>query len=481
MTTIKTMTSFSDFPAELKLYISEISEPRDSFSLAFTSKHTWQVCESIIRNHKVLHDKYGVICTDGAKHTFWDLLNDVLEKPHVANYVIKVQISSTRCTMYHPDNGYTRHAAIGFMESPPEDILQYLDAAQRSPFLRQPPRRKGWYFRADGDDLNRQIIEGAESPIIAIVLPLLRNLRELLYVSRGDDFWFMYALMQVGEAYKNNPSSDLPFQNLKGVTISEYAGLYCVDCKLSFILRLPALEWFKGSMIIVDKDDFQRAQTPTSNLKRLIFTNSNLDSETLGLLLSNIKNLKIFQYDYRAESETSCNAREMIAVLQRYCSHSLERLLLISEDEPGSHPVHLPSGFKCLKTLRCNFRDLVLRGDEHIDEGDNVADEQSDFKAEKDVDSSLAFDPNIFFPPSLEHLHIDVHDNSTLSKTDKFNMLDRLLASKKDALPNLEQVYVDVAHESAEQLAVFKAKAAERRIQFEPVQLEKTTRRHTPR
>lgn len=93
---------------------------------------------------------------------------------------------------------------------------------------------------------------------------------------------------------------------------------------------------------------------------------------------------------------------------------------------------------------------------------------QGFFNEENDVQLKVTFDPHRLFPPTLECLHIDGRYGS-LSKADKIDMLEILLEAKKDSLPNLCQVYLEMYLEASESLANFKTRAAEQGIEFKPI------------
>jgi len=104
--------------------------------------------------------------------------------------------------------------------------------------------------------------------------------------------------------------------------------------------------------------------------------------------------------------------------------------------------------------------EYVSYGDVHLDQGF--------FNEENDMQKKVIFKPHKLFPPTLERLHIDCRYGD-LSEADKFNMLEVLLESKKDSLPNLCQVYLAMKLDASERLANFKARAAEQGIEFKPI------------
>jgi hypothetical protein len=110
----------------------------------------------------------------------------------------------------------------------------------------------------------------------------------------------------------------------------------------------------------------------------------------------------------------------------------------------------------------------MLDDDEEYGPFENVCLDQGFFTKKNDMQQKVIFNPHRLFPPTLERLHIDCRYGD-LSEADKFNMLEILLESKKDSLPNLCQVYLAMNLDASERLANFKARAAEQGIEFKPI------------
>lgn len=90
------MSSLSALPAELKLCVAELLGPDDCFYFAFIDKDIWQLCKPVVHRHKLLVEKYGSICTESGERTLWKLLDDILDKPSLTQYVKEVEVGCTR-------------------------------------------------------------------------------------------------------------------------------------------------------------------------------------------------------------------------------------------------------------------------------------------------------------------------------------------------------------------------------------------------
>ncbi|KAF1980467.1 hypothetical protein BU23DRAFT_9294 [Bimuria novae-zelandiae CBS 107.79] len=166
---------------------------------------------------------------------------------------------------------------------------------------------------------------------------------------------------------------------------------------------------------------WEPAQAPTSNLKTFLLSYSWISADVLNLTVSNFKALGIFEYEAGgdiASLDADYDPRGFMHSLVRYCSQSLERLVLQSEGN-GIHifpwrehpPIPDLRGLRKLKTFRCHYSDLV----------DNPQDEQSDAN----------FDPCTLFPSTLEQLHLEAHDEN------KLHILESILSTWTSVFPNL--------------------------------------------
>jgi hypothetical protein len=335
------MDSISNLPAELKLSIVEILNPDDCFNCAIVSKDFWQLCEPVVNKHKALNAKYGYICTEPEEHTLWNLLNDVLDKPYLSQYVKEVQLDSQRENFYDTSLQFYDIVGPSSLRPPVKDVMRYISAAENIPYLCE--LREENQGHHDAHRRNESIEKGAGDPVMAIVLTLLPNLKVLRFVPVGDGFWFLNAIKRVVATYSlSGPTPNIPFQHLRKVQVSHYDTEMSMAWKwVYFLVQLPSLQWCTGHMLggmanSVENDrSLQPVVAPTSNVTALQLSNSNLDSEVLTAILSNFKNLQFFEYENGGHivSDASYDPRKMIAALLQYCSHSLKKLVLENDDD----------------------------------------------------------------------------------------------------------------------------------------------------
>ncbi|KAF2728475.1 hypothetical protein EJ04DRAFT_97384 [Polyplosphaeria fusca] len=348
------MPSFSHLPAELRLCIAEVSSPRDCFNFALVNRATWELIKPIIKRHKTLAEKYSWLQTESSEHLVWTLLNDVLENPDVASYVRSIELNGSREVWHDPQVYYHTVLDQESLRPPPRDVERYVLAANRSPFLRtplEPTMQSERMHNSEPMDLDQIIADGADGPIVALLLPMLENLQTLCYTMAGDCHWLLHILRQVVLAAHDQSRLSLPlplpFQKLTRVSIACWSEDGGGDRWLHCILSLPALESFsanslRGIDFSLTADDELRSMAPTSyNVSRLEFTHSDLDSSFLEWVIGRCKALKVFRYQNGAmhESFARYDPRALIAALISNCSQTLEELVLV--DLEGSNRVSL--------------------------------------------------------------------------------------------------------------------------------------------
>lgn len=133
------------------------------------------------------------------------------------------------------------------------------------------------------------------------------------------------------------------FQQLRKVELSHDDTELNIDYKWAVLFtRIPNLEYFSAHMLGGSPQSWgsaippeQPAQEPTSNLKTLLLSASMVSTDVIKLILSNCKALEIFEYMAGGASisyDAEYDPRGFIDSLSKYCSHSLERLVLEKED-----------------------------------------------------------------------------------------------------------------------------------------------------
>jgi hypothetical protein len=355
------MASLQSLPAELLLSVAEILRPNDAFHFAAINKTLWQLCDSLIDTHRRMYPKYRYICTDSDNRVFWNLLNDLLDDPNIANYVSEVQIDASERAYYDPDVPWYVDVASTVVRPPSEDVSRYISASDDNIFL-STPAFISWDDSSgnddvtySSDDLHRAIEYGSLDPILVLIFTKLHELETLRFVFGGRVPWLMYALTELSVQC---PILHHPFQQLRKVQIAHSDAENNVDCNWALLfIRIPSLEYFSGHMIggnaavsrnADDPTDIPKhwhaSETPTSNLKTLLFSQCMISAGAIEIILSNCKALEIFEYEAggsQVSEDVEYDPRGIMGALVKHCAHSLERLVL---DRRGCWNVsHAPS------------------------------------------------------------------------------------------------------------------------------------------
>jgi hypothetical protein len=333
------MATYSDLPPELELCIAEVLPASDCFRFVLTRKRLWTLAKGLIAEHKALSSTFDTVSTAAYGHTVWELYNSILDKPKVAEYVKVLELHGNRALWYDTDV-YAYAVLTPASRRPPEaDVSKYLESAAENEYLQKPldhATREERMHNSEPLDVGQLIQGGTDGPIIALLLPMLNNLRLLRYTAAGDMAWVFHMFRQMALSYHMQPAM-VPFQQLTQLHVAfwnEDAGCFrWLQC----LLRLPSLEevWIsmgRGSYRQKDMDAELTSLPPRkSNISRLTLAECALDAEAVDWIIGQCKALKTFSCYFTELFEATdhlYDSRHVIASLARNCSQTLEALFL---------------------------------------------------------------------------------------------------------------------------------------------------------
>lgn len=201
-------TSFY-LPVELWLKIAESLPPDDAFHLARSSKAMWHICDSLITTHRNLASKYRFFCAEPITHTLVNLLDDLLDMPQVADYVLEFELDVNEnlyYPRYDPNVSWDSLVRQSRTKPPSSQVDRYMKAVHDSGFLDTPvtqdPENYLCYvwnaqLRIGTDEayfekLRWTIQNGSMEPLFAIILSRLHAVRTLRIISCSHGFWFLH-------------------------------------------------------------------------------------------------------------------------------------------------------------------------------------------------------------------------------------------------------------------------------------------------
>lgn len=436
------MANLSSLPAELLLSVIEYVMPDDLFNFSITCRQLWQLAEGPIKEHKALLSQYGAVAFsyEPEGHTVWNILRAVVQNPRIAYYVHSIDMIESRNLYWDPSVTMSDEVQPTTLRPPAEQIELFKALVSQSEFL---PKYSGQVGEVG---VYTAIKNGSEGPIVALLLPLLLNLKEVIYVDSGDTEWLLCTLEKIAAAHAT-PNPPLAFRNLTTVSISHWDSEMCISYEwVRFFIAMPSMRTLTGHMVGGDVENTGAENKPTlarSQIKSLELGYSAVSSAAMAEVLSGIDALQTFEYanggvtvDY-----ADYDPHGILAALLKYASHSLEVLALSDEwdtdDDNQSSWVSL-AGFQKLRSLFIDWDDLVRDTNEGDEENSDVdkALSQGFFTIEDDRNNDVRLVDRL--PSSLKHLSL------SKCRENELDMLVKMLEEKNERLPKLKTLRVRI-------------------------------------
>ncbi|KAF2680813.1 hypothetical protein K458DRAFT_406970 [Lentithecium fluviatile CBS 122367] len=430
-------------PAEVRLAIAELLDARTCFKFALASREDYRLYSSLLAEYKALFARYNTIDTHNAGRLVWDVTNEIIERPEIAQYVEDVSFPLTRQSVWDEDLYLDRSDISPNTPSiVPENVVRlYADAAMKNPIL-QEVSEKCDYVRMNWS-MEQTMRIGSDEPIAALLVAMATNLRTLRFTEFSINYEFLELVQRtvLASADPVKPPS-LPFQNLT------FAAIACEDtegcCKARWadlFISLPSLRGFAADKIGGSLDPWW--EESKSNVKDIRFQFSLFDPEALEAILGRIRSLRSFSYEDGGAivSEEGCFAsRRVTAALLKYAAHSLEELIL--SDEQGEEMDDYREidrvslrGFAKLRTLRCSWSTITVEEPEWSEPDEPLP--GGKFYTNKTSAQGRLENLAHRLPRSLEALHVEVEPDD-----EDCEAFVNMIRKSQSILPNLAHVHV---------------------------------------
>jgi hypothetical protein len=280
---------------------------------------------------------------------------------------------------------------------------------------------------------------------MALLIHYLPNLKIFRYTDgAGDPFTTFEMVESIARAYAAPARAPhLPFEHLTTVMIAHWDSEGCADLGFCFkFLAIPSVRTFVGWQMGAGRDE-EFPSPNKSQVKDLLFENSQFDEEPLGHLLKNVEALQRFSYAAGGATVSYGDVapKRVIKSLATYAGHSLENLILDFSDELGGMDLETNENeedfslreFKTLKSLQCDWKSIKTDIDDIYSDVDEELPERG-FYTEQPRPAK-DFDPRSILPASLESLHLTGYFTD-----EEWDALTELLDEPSDYTPNLRSI-----------------------------------------
>lgn len=430
------MATFLDLPNELKLDIIELIPPDDIENFALCCKLVHGLALKILRQHEADKRTYstffpGLMSNTGYEKSLAGLykLHNLAQSRRLQLYPKLVQLKSYRpWHMYWFSDPDWRRAksvegiqVMGKVRSICNDILNEVD----SPYISK-LEMKSWCNKTGAGDLR------AANCVLLTLLPNVERIfvLEIDFTTRNMSD-MIYRISQTNRRASSllwTELSELSLVKLQEVTIHSFflrGGATRYSGVLEAFMTLPSLHIVRGNClgriyVFKKSDDYPDHY---SNVDEFHFRNCTLAVFDLASLFSYVKTLRIFSYDHSRVPEAPGKEYGPDALINALRSSAEETLTFLNYTSDAKDAVcdhRMPgagtlSSFKALKTLRISRVILIAQ------------------KAPQRLVDEL--------PSSLEELEL-VDPISTMEAE---QMLEGMLAMKKERLPNLRLIVFEGA------------------------------------
>ncbi|CAF9940069.1 hypothetical protein IMSHALPRED_001737 [Imshaugia aleurites] len=319
------MVWFSDLSKELILLIWDLVELEDIYSFSTVTKEVYLLTYELLREHFRLKKRLTIISNVGLKPgehgVFGRILKEVLLNPQAALYpsILKVDIGEVESG----ERGEHFHGTVS--ESDLELFKQVIrDTTNES----EEDMEEFWLADID---------EGREEPLVALLLLLLPNLREIDFGTYLTGSLCMnIALRTIMDDENSCPLRKLRSVNLR-CTGNDDDDMLDFELVRLFAI-LPSVTSIYGYNVGSYPDDLPQNSIYTfekTNVTDLTFVQCRIDPKSMFEFLSTTENLQIFFYSPRGDSRIFDPFWIRTALLAN-ARYTLKALTILADGYPRS-------------------------------------------------------------------------------------------------------------------------------------------------
>ena len=340
------MMGFSDLSNEIIFMIWDLVEVEDVYSFSTISKNVYLLTHELLREHYRLGQRLSNInCVCSESGVYGRVLKEILLNPRASRYPLLLKVDSWEFE-WEETGSYSRGTV------PESDLALFKQAIRENVDVSKKDLEEDWFAEID---------KGSEEPLIALLLLLLPNLRD---VKIASDVIGSCCISEI----------------LRGITVDEkscsLSKLRSVDLKLmdadgdfldfdyvKLFAAIPSVTSITGYSVGNLPDDIIHSlpsHMGTTNLTNLSLVECHIDPKTLAGFLSWTCNLQHFFYKPK---ESLANTADfdpfwIVFALLAHAGDTLKSLTVLI-DGWARHYMGSLAEFECLESLETNLGFLI--------------------------------------------------------------------------------------------------------------------------
>ncbi len=347
------MASFTSLSNELILAIWDFVEVEDVYSFSTISKQVYFLVRKELREHCELMKRLSTISNVAAKPgIFGRTLKEVLVNPRAARYPSLLKISA-----WQEEWGI---AAEHFRATVPKKTLKLFKQAARDNIdVDQEDIERDWFAAID---------KGNEEPLIALLLLILPNLREVHLCAFHETH---HVCIDTALDIIMNDKHSCSLRKLRSVNLecmeTGHNGSLSFDSVETFA-AIPSVTSIHGHTVDTYQEDEEDRlycfdhRIRTTDIVSLTFVNCSIDPTTLAIFLSTTRNLRHFFYSSKERIDDETTNFEPFLIRTALLANARDTLisLIILAGEQERCFMGSLKDFSCLESVQT---DLWLFGD----------------------------------------------------------------------------------------------------------------------
>ncbi len=349
------MATFTTLSNELILVIWDFVEVEDVYNFSTISKQVYSLVRKVLREHCQLMKRLSTISNVAAESgelvepgIFGRTLKEVLVNPRSARYPSLLEVGEWQGE-WEQERGHFRAMV------PKEDLELFKQAARDNIDVEELDEEEDLE-----EDWLAAIDKGDEEPLIALLLLLLPNLREVhLGAIREYHFCIETALEIIID---DKCSRKLRSVNLECMATT-WQGPLSFDHVEAFA-AIPSVTSIHGHTVDTYQQDpkdrlyYWDSHIRTTDIVSLTFVSCSIDPRTLATFLSTTRNLRHFFYSAKEADEDKFEPLLLCTALLANARDTLRSLIILADGQETSFMGSLKD-FSCLESVQTDLRLLI--------------------------------------------------------------------------------------------------------------------------